>query len=163
VRDAVTVPLDRAGRLDVLVEPVEGRVRAVVVRDVRKGLFEALEVRLVTVLDLGVVRLEAGCNRTAARGLARLVRDELRDLVDLLVGQIFPERRHADATVSHLARDPCLLRLQVVEVRPRGALRVDGAQRVAVAAARVGEHFRAGRARRRVGASIAVPVPTAAD
>src|SRR5207302_7757302 len=119
------------------VEELERLVRTLVVRDVGERLLVAVELLrtgLRAVPDLRVVRLEPGCDRSASGRAARRVGDEHRDLLDLAVGQPLAERRHPDAAVSDLERDPVLGRLEVVEVRADCAGRPRLLERVAAAA-----------------------------
>src|SRR5215210_5081293 len=77
----------------------------------------------------------------AARGdvdpgllLAGVLADVLRDRLDLLLGQLVLERRHAAAPVRHLLDRGAKARLQLIEVRPDGAAGRGRRERVAAAA-----------------------------
>ena len=90
-------------------------------------------------------------------------RDEARDLLDLLGGQLVLERRHAVAAVRDLPVDGLLVRPQLVEVRARPVPFASAARhRVAVAAAGVGEDLRARASRRRVVVAFRVAAAAAA-
>ena len=122
VRDPVAVALDRPRLRDRLLEALQRHRRALVVGEVAVGLLETREVALA-VLELRVVRLELRGQRRSLEPAAGRLRDEGRDIADLVLAQLELEGRHRGAALLDLADDALVAGADRVQVRAGRAAR----------------------------------------
>jgi hypothetical protein len=134
----VAVALDRAGLRDRRGELLQRYRWALVVGEIPVRLLDACEVALA-VGELRVVGFELARDGRALEPATGGLGHEGRDVADVVAPELELERGHRRAAVLDLTDNAFVARPERVEVGSRGPTRAGGAQRVAAAAAGVGE------------------------